>query len=240
MADKKISELATSATSIGGYVPIVIGGAPKKVLVGPGGGFDADTVSGYGIGVNAPIASNIGTFEANDGPSGGGVYQYSSPTGTLPGGASIGTLLHLPQSATGAYQIAFPQISGGCFVRLKIGSAWAAWYQVWAADSDGNGGQPPAPKTTIGTTAGLADGANEHVVMSAVTGVFHVMGINGANGKVVSSIIYNSAGTLYRNDTSTDASITITHSGSDIIFTKVSGGGTVAISYAITQMGWST
>jgi len=33
MADIKISALATSATSIGGYIPIVIGGATKKVLV---------------------------------------------------------------------------------------------------------------------------------------------------------------------------------------------------------------
>jgi len=33
MADIKISGLATSATSIGGYIPIVIGGDTKKVLV---------------------------------------------------------------------------------------------------------------------------------------------------------------------------------------------------------------
>ena len=33
MADIKISGLATSAISIGGYIPIVIGGVTKKVLV---------------------------------------------------------------------------------------------------------------------------------------------------------------------------------------------------------------
>lgn len=142
MADKKISELATATTSIGGYIPIVIGGVTKKCLTNGGAGtLDADTVSGYGIGTINDLGSgyNLDNLKTN------GIYSVTSPTGTnAPNVGSQFTVVVAAYSATVASQWIHGN-GGNTWIRNLSGGSWYL-FQIWNAATDGNGGQPPAPK----------------------------------------------------------------------------------------------
>jgi len=87
MADIKISGLATSATSIGGYIPIVIGGVTKKVLVasvfdyistndGNGGQPPAPKPKDYASGLTTGEVTVANLVDAATWTNPGGTWEY--------------------------------------------------------------------------------------------------------------------------------------------------------------------
>ena len=144
MANVKISELATTTTSIGCYLPIVVSGVTKKIAAGAGGGLDADTVAGYGIGTVAKIVAG----NTIDSLVLSGLYASSDFPPTPPWVGENAYILHIERNVTYATQIAF-RLCGydapGTKIRVR-NSTWGTWREIWNSYSDGNGGQPPAPK----------------------------------------------------------------------------------------------
>jgi len=130
---------------------------------GPGSGLDADTVSGYGIGVtnSTNLTTDLNTLGV------GGIYVCSYDVSQHFPIDHNGHVIVLPAaSGGGGYfsQIFISQFNGRMFRRTKQGGVFLApagadangWVSQWDAISDGNGGQPPAPKAnrTSAATAG--------------------------------------------------------------------------------------
>jgi len=121
---------------------------------------DADTVSGAGIGTAGVItASFLATFESG---------YIGQGTGITGGPAGIGSdlmVFSVKRSSAGgggAYDgFALLDISSGVnYVGIRAhGSGAVEWVKSWDANSDGNGGQPPASKSnrTSNTTIGWID-----------------------------------------------------------------------------------
>ena len=127
---------------------------------------DADTVTGYGIGiVSLPqMSGSVDNYVK------GGIYfdpgnLTNSPWGVIPSiiiiGGNIGTIL--------AFQLAFRINLNQMRIRILYGS-WQAWESVWSPSSDGNAGQPPAPKPTTGTPAGGANAPGQALSQSIGAG----------------------------------------------------------------------
>ena len=134
------------------------------------GTYDAASVTAYGIGTTDPVyVGDLNTAKE------GGIYRCTSsatnkPTAT-PGGSEISdyfTLLVVPLSRDWLQQVAFCMGAAGgpigyIYTRnYYSGSTWGSWYPIWNALSDGNGGQPPAPKPKTDATTWL-QGAVYHL-----------------------------------------------------------------------------
>jgi hypothetical protein len=159
MADTKISALPVTTTSAAAdSIPIVQGGVTKRIHPGPAGGFDANTVSGYGIGTL--IAST--ETDLNNYKTGG---KYLTP--------DVSGMTHVPTNFTserlfvevigagssGSYVL---QIITGAVVRQQILRIF--YVTTWYEDIFGNAGQPPAPKPQVG---GAGPGYIQQAVYSA-------------------------------------------------------------------------
>jgi len=107
---------------------------------------NADTVSGYGIGTTAmpQFTGNIDTGLNNS-----GLFSVmESSTGTKPSGIDGGFMQVYIYGANDQMQVLTSySTTPRTFVRVKA-TNWGAWYEIWNASSDGNDGQPPAPKPT--------------------------------------------------------------------------------------------
>lgn len=105
---------------------------------------DADKVSAFGVGVSDVT---ITTAVVLDTLCTGGMYRVNSPTG-LP--AEAHAVLVVPVSSAYAKQFASSYVRENLYMRNIEGGVAGSWYEVWNASTDGNGGQPPAPKPTAG------------------------------------------------------------------------------------------
>jgi len=114
---------------------------------------DADTVSGYGIGVVTAVS--VGSGSALDAISKGGDYVCTNPTG-LP--ANTYAMNVLPLASNIWIQTVRVFDTTRTHQRSVLNNTPGAWYEVFNALSDGNGGQPPAPKPVYGSSP--AGGAN--------------------------------------------------------------------------------
>ena len=122
-------------------------------LDGPGSTLDADMVSGYGIGTisqSYAIGTNLdtdfiagGNYSIKESTTTGGTWTGITKTGygLLRVGGTYGG------SNFGIFQEYFPIDSVHKYRRYRNSAAsWQPWVEFWDASSDGNGGQPPAPK----------------------------------------------------------------------------------------------
>jgi len=136
------------------------------------GTYDAAKCTAFGIGTAAPSA--VTTEAGLDAITGGGLYKFSSDTaGPFPGGGV--TILALPYSA-GAFSLIAIQNAGGIKYRY---TGEAAWKTFWTSFSDGNGGQPPAPKPTTTGIGKWIQYTGQYVGGSALeTGTFAVIPID--------------------------------------------------------------
>lgn len=113
------------------------------------GTLDADTVSGYGIGVLDPV--NLHNVDL-DGYMKGGTYYADTDDWSgdhFPAaGNTFGILVVDPMVGTGNYcvQRFFDMVTTRWWTRRRAGSGWFGWYEIFTAQTDGNGGQPPSPK----------------------------------------------------------------------------------------------
>ena len=182
MADTiKISALPVVTTSAAAdSIPIVQGGVTSRIHPGPAGGLDADTVSGAGIGVNAPkILTNLNTAYL------GGNYYYAGATATgSPNVSYNGNIDITPYSSTLCIQKAHVFVGSNAikeYIRILISDS-GTWFEVFNTYSDGNLGAQPAPKPTAstgtpgrcvqgGTTTPTESGT--YLVFSFKTGAFY-------------------------------------------------------------------
>ena len=140
-----------------------------------GGTFDAASVVAYGLGTNAPTAANS---DLNDLRAGGMKYATYNASYHFPAGVTASSFVFtLPGSASTCAQILLDRGGYKIFVRYYISSAWQTgtgtdvdgWMQIFTAYTDGNGGQPPAPKPTTGTPTGGANGVGQRIKGSHTT-----------------------------------------------------------------------
>lgn len=159
MANKKISELATTTTSIGAYLPIVVGGVTKKIMGGPAGGLDADTVSSSGIGAVAKdIGSDAGALNAWRGNG-----KFVCLNGSVTDSPFPGASFWFEQSEQGAnygYQEA-RKLTGttSCLIKFRqriSSTTWSVWISIWTGDS--TDGAEPAPKVQVGSSSSVGYG----------------------------------------------------------------------------------
>jgi len=165
MADTKISALPVVTTSAAAdSIPIVQGGVTSRIHPGPGGGLDAATVSGYGIGVDvSPTTTNLNSLYK------GGKYYYANAcTGAPPQNTSAGVVEVIGVSSTVSVQIASicPTTNQPRQFFRFLAAGTGTWFEIFNAYSDGNGGQPPAPKP-IGTGAPYTVGGLKNTTYTA-------------------------------------------------------------------------
>lgn len=108
---------------------------------------DADKVSAFGIGTDAKnMVNSLDDYVTNG--------FFRDPAGLInsPWGSSAEATVHVLRgdSDNYVYQIAYKIVTSPYpsikFRAKYIANRWTPWYEVWTAFSDGNGGQPPAPK----------------------------------------------------------------------------------------------
>jgi len=122
---------------------------------GPGSGLDADTVSGYGIGPqDAPLVADLGGGTSI--PLKNGIYYFGVSCANAPQADMVGTVYcsYTSQSSGRSTQLVVGSGSTynrRIYTRAYSGGAWSQWDEVWNSYSDGNGGQPPAPKPNLST-----------------------------------------------------------------------------------------
>lgn len=117
-------------------------------------------------------------------------------------------------------------------------SGAALWYSSsGTGGSDGNAGQPPAPKT-YKQSASLAQNAYS-AITTAQGGTFLVWVWNASTGGIgASAIIINSGNTAYLLGTlSTSTLCSIVLSGADVRFTNLNAA-TNVLYFGLTQIGW--
>ena len=114
---------------------------------------DAGKVSAFGIGLDtAPILNTEAGIDAAK----SGLYRfYSESEGPFLGSGTV--LLIMKWAAVGTTVIAI-QNDGAMKYRYHGSTSWKS---IWTSYSDGNGGQPPAPKPTTGTPAGGTNGVGK-------------------------------------------------------------------------------
>ena len=111
---------------------------------------DALKVSGYGIGVDVPDPLKV---DLNTVVKGGKYYAEYAVARNFPTGITASGFLDVTALAVGdgsttniTVQYFVPYNNLRTFIRKNSSSGWSAWYEVFNTLSDGNGGQPPAPK----------------------------------------------------------------------------------------------
>jgi len=107
------------------------------------GTYDAASVATRGIGTATPPAMVTSCDAYNI----GGLYTDSGALTNSSWSGSASRILVLPISTTNVTQLAFRNGTNHIRIREYAASAWTAWKEVWTADSDGNGGQPPSAKS---------------------------------------------------------------------------------------------
>jgi hypothetical protein len=137
---------------------------------------DADTVSGYGIGVISPLISGADLDNAVLGQLNRYVTTDAHrPPVDITGFPQYGTVYTVGYSATGATQIAIG-IDTTNPVRMAVRSkntTWGVWREVWNGSSDGNGGQPPHVKGTRSVTYSIPQ--NTFTTVATVSTVYHAV-----------------------------------------------------------------
>ncbi len=108
---------------------------------------DADTVSGYGIGTVCKNINNgsLTTIIAS------GLYEGTSVTGGIDASRCFYfvNVIDVNNKAVLGWRLGS---SEQIYTRSMVSGVWAAaWGTIWSSNSDGNGGQPPAPKPTLST-----------------------------------------------------------------------------------------
>jgi hypothetical protein len=146
---------------------------------GPSSGLDADTVSGYGIGNNGALLT---TFASASIPN--GKYYGSLITGgpAGPNACVIEVLNHV--GASDEYKVR-DVVSALMYEGQRTHGATSAitWYQIFSARTDGNGGQPPAPRPAISPSGGAdTQGQAGSITYSGVTADLFPAGVSKASG----------------------------------------------------------
>jgi hypothetical protein len=119
-------------------------------------GLDAKTVKGSGIGTLSPSLG--ATFAA---AFVGGEYTYGATTTSAPTTAA-GHVFVSENAATDEF-IAIDGATHFVYQGYRAhGTGAPTWKILWSPSSDGNGGQPPAPRPTSGTPAGGADAPGQY------------------------------------------------------------------------------
>ena len=158
MADTiKISTLPVVTTSAAAdSIPIIQGGVTSRIHPGPGGGLDADTASGYGIG-GGTIYSDFNAVTGN-----GAHFKTTATPSNAPVALAdyfVGTQWYVNNDANYRVQLCHPlSNTTGWFWRRMFNTTWeTSWHKIWDDVSDENGGQPPAPKAKA-YSSGLTPG----------------------------------------------------------------------------------
>lgn len=124
---------------------------------------DADKVSAFGIGGIAPsMATSLDNYVT------AGFFKEAGNLTNSPWGSGIYSLVHVQEyAATLVVQTAYRISDGilGIRTRSLFGSTWTAWKEVWTSYTDGNGGQPPAPKPKA-YASGLTQGEVATAILS--------------------------------------------------------------------------
>ncbi len=124
----------------------------------------------------------------------------------------------------------------------QLGSQLAAafWYSSsGTGGSDGNGGQPPAPKA-VKWTGELASGIAQSFTLPASNGTWLVTATNDSSTNVarVAIIQYTYGGHSISNALADAGSgVTITLSGADVVITNTSGS-SASMSASVIRLAW--
>lgn len=190
MADTiKISALPVVTTSAAAdSIPIIQGGVTSRIHPGPGGGLDADTASGYGIG-GGTIYSDFNAVTGN-----GAHFKTTATPSNAPVALAdyfVGTQWYVNNDANYRVQLCHPlSNTTGWFWRRMFNTTWeTSWHKIWDDVSDGNGGQPPAPKLTTGTPAGGANSPGQGAAASIGAGA--IVYYSGATNLTGQWFVYN-------------------------------------------------
>ena len=181
---------ATGTASLDG---IADGTTYKRVLAAiatalNAGTFDAATCKAFGIGSTSPASPNADLDLAlTAGIFAGHIASFTH----YPAGASGHfTLLALPsQSGERASQIFIDHALKKISIRNFI-STWGPWDTIWTSSSDGNGGQPPAPKPNSTTGA-----IGQMVLANSVAGVAYSLPAGGQ--WFYSAYLFNDTTSIY-------------------------------------------
>lgn len=173
------------------------------------GVLQADTVPDYGIGA---AGKNLGAQNANSLPTStlaGGVYivQAGSNFPVDQYGILVAKTYSVGSSGIAEYDW-YPVAVGGKYSRRASGGSWAdaSWRTTWDSISDGNAGQPPAPKfkaysagLTVGECTevdlvGVSTWTNpggtweyDNIVCTTATGVVTARYVSSTLGNIVNS-----------------------------------------------------
>jgi len=177
-------------------------------------------VSGYGIGVagrNISALPGGNTFLQNI-PS--GIYFGSSITGGPRADANEYEFIVLANSGGADSILASCRQDGAMFKGRRLyGGGAVTWDTVFTSLTDGNDGQQPAPKPTLGTPAGGANGVGQGIVILPGAGVGYTLPNPGTSGSstwkwnytkrngtnfIIADAGINVGGTLIASGTSTD------------------------------------
>lgn len=142
------------------------------------GTFDANTVSGYGIGVTKTLANgyDLDTLIAN------GLYTVYDPHTdvTIPSDNRTWLVEVNCKDSTTGYQRIHCAAVYLTYERFLESSTWGPWLPVWNSNSDGNGGQPPAPKPQASPST--ADGPGQEYQGSVTDATVYAAGAAPKSG----------------------------------------------------------
>ena len=185
------------------------------------GTYDAPKCTAFGIGTQTPptMATSVDNYRTN------GIFKDPGSLTNSPFGTHQAKILVLSQDATHCSQLAFRYGSGAGAVCIKVrnwnGASWGeGWKDVWTSDSDGNGGQPPAPKPANSTSSIFA--GNFKAVNSAGSGAAISFPNEGGQWVAVVFCYLWSAATIYTP------------------FEVVFGAGNTQIKAGISGAGWTS
>lgn len=124
----------------------------------PDDSIQAESMTEYGVGGLAKLLSGASSL---DDITVSGLYVTTGSLNNEPWGNSVWALVQHIAGVDSiyafqiAYQVTFAE-SANVKIRQHKSGGWSSWYVVWNALSDGNGGQPPAPRPRTDNPAGVA------------------------------------------------------------------------------------
>lgn len=136
-------------------------------LTFPDGSAQAESMTDYGIGSVGVTITDLNAVTVN------GFYRYAAGATGAPS-ANAGVCWYMNYDTGGfRHVVAIGAINRKMYFKGGVGSALSvvSWYEIFNASTDGNGGQPPAPKPRSATGAGnfvnLERATNTAVVLPA-------------------------------------------------------------------------
>ncbi|MFA5773012.1 MAG: pyocin knob domain-containing protein [Thermoplasmata archaeon] len=130
------------------------------------GTYDAASVTAFGIGATTlpTMATSVDNYVT------AGIFREAGSLTNSPFPSNnYSTIIVMPFTSGVVIQVAFSTyvVAGNCGVKYRQkDTTWGAWKYLWSQDSDGNGGQPPAPKPALGAPAGGANGPGQFIPIS--------------------------------------------------------------------------